>query len=105
MGSSSFARHEPAEYFPGQSLQSDEELAEAAGNISTSIYHPVGTCAMGPDGDPGAVVDSRLRVRGGLTGLRIVDASVMPRITSGNTNSPTLAIAAKAAEMMLEDNS
>ena len=82
-------------------LQSEEDLAKAAGDIGTTIFHPVGTAKMGPR-RPDAVVDERLRVRG-LEGLRIADASVMPRITSGNTNSPTLMIAEKAAEMILAD--
>jgi choline dehydrogenase len=96
------ARYTPEEYLPGAALQSDAELARAAGEISTTIYHPVGTCRMGPDGDAGAVVDGRLKVRG-IDGLRVADASVMPAITSGNTNSPTLMIAEKAAEMIRDD--
>ena len=95
-------RYAPAEYLPGPDVQTDEQLAKAAGDIGTTIFHPVGTCKMGPDTDPFAVVDSRLRCRG-VPGLRIVDASVMPTITSGNTNSPTLMIAERAAEMILQD--
>ncbi|MDP0919827.1 GMC oxidoreductase, partial [Klebsiella pneumoniae] len=74
----------------------DADLARLAGDIATTIFHPVGTCKMGRPHDPMAVVDSRLRVRG-VTGLRVADASVMPTITSGNTNSPTLMIAEKLA--------
>ena len=87
---------------PAQTCQSDDELARAAGEIGTTIFHPVGTAKMGLAQDPLAVVDERLRVHG-LGGLRVVDASVMPRITSGNTNSPTMMIAEKAAEMILAD--
>jgi choline dehydrogenase len=94
------ARFSPEEYSPGVQVQSDEDLARAAGDISTTIFHPVGTCRMGSD--PMAVVDDRLRVHG-LTGLRVADASIMPTITSGNTNSPTVMIAEKAADMMKED--
>jgi choline dehydrogenase len=93
-------RFEPEEFLPGPAIQSDEELAKAAGQIGTTIFHPVGTCKMGPD--PSAVVDERLSVRG-LVGLRVVDASVMPTITSGNTNSPTVMIAEKASDMIRED--
>ncbi|MDR5867423.1 GMC family oxidoreductase [Halomonas koreensis] len=91
-----FARYAPEEIKPGIACQSDEALAEAAGDIGTTIFHPVGTTAMGRDDDPMAVVDARLRVRG-VDGLRVVDAGVMPSITSGNTNAPTLMIAEKAA--------
>ncbi|MBZ8140388.1 choline dehydrogenase [Rubrivivax gelatinosus] len=87
----------PREIKPGPQYSSDEELARLAGDIGTTIFHPVGTCRMGRDDDEGAVVDSRLRVRG-VAGLRIADASVMPTITSGNTNSPTLMIAERAAQ-------
>jgi choline dehydrogenase len=96
------ARYSPQEILPGVAFQTDEELAQAAGKIGTTIFHPVGTCRMGADNDPAAVVDSRLRVIG-LRGLRIVDASVMPTITSGNTNSPTLMIAERASEMIRAD--
>ena len=96
------ARYRPTEYKPGVEFQTDEELARLAGDIATTIFHPVGTCRMGRDDDPTAVVDSRLRVRG-IEGLRVVDASVMPTITSGNTNSPTLMIAERAAQWLLDD--
>jgi len=78
-------------------------LAKLAGDIATTIFHPVGTTKMGMANDPFAVVDSRLRVRG-VAGLRVVDAGVMPLITSGNTNSPTLMIAEKAAQWIVQDN-
>jgi choline dehydrogenase len=96
------ARYQPREIKPGMQFQSEDELARLAGDIGTTIFHPVGTCRMGRDDDPEAVVDSRLRVRG-IGGLRIVDASVMPTITSGNTNSPTLMIAERAAEWVLAE--
>ena len=92
-------KYAPEEYKPGTQFQSDAELAQLAGDIATTIFHPVGTAKMGSMGDPMAVVDSRLRVRG-VAGLRVVDAGVMPLITSGNTNSPTLMIAEKAAAMI-----
>jgi len=98
----SLARYGPRELKPGANLQSDDELAQAAGEIGTTIFHPVGTAKMGLAHDPAAVVDERLRVHG-LGGLRVVDASVMPRITSGNTGSPTMMIAEKAAEMIMTD--
>jgi choline dehydrogenase len=94
--------YRPVEIKPGAALISEADLLEAARAIGTTIFHPVGTAKMGIDGDPMAVVDERLRVRG-VTGLRVVDASVMPRITSGNTNSPTIMIAEKASEMILAD--
>ena len=96
------ALYAPQELKPGANLQSDDELARAAGEIGTTIFHPVGTAKMGLAQDPFAVVDERLRVHG-LMGLRVADASVMPRITSGNTGSPTMMIAEKAAEMILAD--
>ena len=94
------AAFEPVEYLPGVSLQSEEELRQAASAIGTTIFHPVGTCKMGQGRD--AVVDERLRVHG-VEGLRVVDASIMPTITSGNTCSPTLMIAEKAAQMIIAD--
>lgn len=96
------APYRPHEILPGLAYQTEEELQDAAGNVGTTIFHPVGTCRMGTADDPGAVVDSRLRVRG-VEGLRVVDASVMPVITSGNTNSPTLMIAERASDMLRAD--
>ncbi|SIT29712.1 GMC family oxidoreductase [Achromobacter sp. MFA1 R4] len=95
-------RYQPQEWLPGPAFQTEAELRQAAGKIGTTIFHPVGTCAMGRDPDGGAVVDARLRVHG-LQGLRIADASIMPLITSGNTNSPTIMIAERAAEMIGEE--
>jgi choline dehydrogenase len=90
------SKYQPQEFKPGPQYQSDEELARLAGDIASTIFHPVGTTKMGRADDASAVVDSHLRVRG-VAGLRVVDAGVMPTITSGNTNSPTLMIAEKAA--------
>ncbi|MDP2007660.1 MAG: GMC family oxidoreductase N-terminal domain-containing protein [Rubrivivax sp.] len=101
-GMPALAKYRPQEVKPGTQFQSDEELARLAGDIGTTIFHPVGTCRMGRAGEAGAVVDPRLRVQG-LAGLRIADASVMPTITSGNTNSPTLMIAERAAAWLLQD--
>ncbi|HJV63420.1 MAG TPA: GMC family oxidoreductase N-terminal domain-containing protein [Albitalea sp.] len=96
------ARYRPQEVKPGVQFQSDEELAKLAGDIGTTIFHPVGTAKMGPASDPQAVVDARLRVHG-VRGLRVVDASIMPTITSGNTNSPVLMIAERAARWIAEE--
>jgi choline dehydrogenase len=96
------AGYQPQEWKPGPQYQSDEELARLAGDIATTIFHPVGTTKMGADDDPLAVLDSQLRVRG-IAGLRVVDAGAMPTITSGNTNSPTLMMAEKAAEWIVQD--
>ena len=92
----------PEEFKPGVQYQSDADLAKLAGDIASTIFHPVGTTRMGREDDPMAVVDSRLRVRG-ISGLRVVDAGVMPTITSGNTNSPTLMMAEKAAQWIAND--
>ncbi|MDR6427974.1 choline dehydrogenase [Variovorax paradoxus] len=92
--------YKPVEYKPGPQYETDEQLARLAGDIGTTIFHPVGTTAMGPARDPLSVVDSHLRVHG-VKNLRVVDAGVMPTITSGNTNSPTLMIAEKAARWIL----
>ena len=101
------ARYKPEEWKPGVQYQTDDELARLAGDIATTIFHPVGTAKMGADSDPMAVLDSRMRVRDGrgnlIHGLRVVDASAMPTITSGNTNSPTLMMAEKAAGWLRED--
>ena len=98
------AMFKPEEYLPGQQVRDDDEAAleQAAGDIGTTIFHPVGTARMGREDDVRAVVDARLRVIG-LRGLRVIDASVMPSITSGNTNSPVMMIAEKGATMVLEE--
>jgi choline dehydrogenase len=93
-------RYRPEEFLPGPQYETDEDLIRQAGLIGTTIFHPVGTCKMGSD--PAAVVDAELRVRG-LDGLRIVDASVMPKIVSGNTASPVVMIAEKAADLIRAD--
>jgi len=100
MAQAPMQRFSPQEKRPGEAAQSDAELLQAARDLGTTIFHPVGTAKMGLASDPMAVVDEQLRVFG-VAGLRIADASVMPRITSGNTNSPTMAIAEKAARMIL----
>jgi choline dehydrogenase len=102
MQQAAMAPFQPQEIKPGVQYQSDEDLARLAGDIGTTIFHPVGTAKMGHDQDPEAVVNSRLQVRG-VKSLRIADASIMPRITSGNTNAPTLMIAERAAEWIIQD--
>ena len=101
------AAYRPEEYRPGPQYQTDEDLARLAGDIATTIFHPVGTTKMGADRDPMAVLDARMRVRDGsgglIAGLRVVDAGAMPTITSGNTNSPTLMMAEKAAAWVRAD--
>jgi len=97
------APYRPEEYRPGAHLRSEEDLLAAAAELGTTIFHPVGTAAMGLPSDPLAVLDERLRVRG-TEGLRVIDASAMPRIPSGNTSSPTLMIAEKGAAMVIEDS-
>ena len=103
MAQPALARYRPAEHLPGPGVTDDDAaLAQAAGDIGTTIFHPVGTAKMGLASDPMAVVDARLRVIG-LQGLRVVDASVMPTITSGNTNTPTIMIAEQGAGFVLAD--
>ena len=97
MAARALERFNPREWKPGPELQSDEALLKAAGDLGTTIFHPVGTCRMGSD--EMAVVNDRLSVRG-VDGLRVIDASVMPQITSGNTNAPTVMIAEKGAEFV-----
>ena len=96
VGQPALTRYRPEEVRPGAQFATEEQLIEAAGQIGTTIFHPVGTAAMG------RVVDARLRVQG-VDWLRVIDASVMPTITSGNTNAPTMMIAEKGAEMVLAD--
>jgi len=102
MAQPALQKYQPEEYKPGTQFQTDAELAQLAGDIATTIFHPVGTTKMGREEDAMAVVDARLKVHG-VAGLRVVDAGVMPLITSGNTNSPTLMIAEKAAQWIVED--
>jgi choline dehydrogenase len=99
MRARALARYAPEEWRPGPACERDEDLVKAAGDLGSTIFHPVGTCKMG--GDTMAVVDDRLRVRG-VERLRVIDASIMPRITSGNTNAPTYMIAERGAEFILE---
>ncbi len=104
MSQPALAPFKPEEHLPGPAVGDDDEaLAKAAGDIGTTIFHPVGTARMGTPSDPSSVVDERLRVIG-LGQLRVIDASIMPTITSGNTNTPTAMIATKGAKMVLEDN-
>jgi choline dehydrogenase len=99
MATQAMAKYSPEEYRPGASIANDDELARAAGELGTTIFHPVGTCKMGRDAM--AVVDDELRVHG-VGRLRVVDASVFPRITSGNTNAPTYVVAEKGARAILK---
>jgi choline dehydrogenase len=98
MAAKALAKYEPEEYRPGMAVEKTKDLEKAAGELGTTIFHPVGTCRMG--NDPMAVVDDRLRVRG-VERLRVIDASVFPRITSGNTNAPTYVVAEKGARAIL----
>jgi choline dehydrogenase len=101
MAAKALAKYQPEEYRPGRAIANDNELARAAGELGTTIFHPVGTCKMGRD--PMAVVDDELRVHG-VERLRVIDASVFPRITSGNTNAPTYVIAEKGARAILKSS-
>ena len=100
MTAQALAKYRPEEWKPGPQAESDAELFKAAGDLGTTIFHPVGTCRMGSDAT--SVVDDRLRVHG-IAGLRVIDASIMPRITSGNTNAPVYVIAEHGARMLIED--
>lgn len=102
MSQPALARYRPMEEKPGENCTSDDDILTAVGDLATTIFHPVGTARMGPDDDDGAVTDARLRVRG-VTGLRVGDASIMPTITSGNTNAPSVMIGEKGAAMILEE--
>jgi choline dehydrogenase len=94
------AHFSPEEFRPGSSIQTDADIVRGVGDISTTIFHSAGTVAMG--NGPQSVLDHRLRVRG-IDALRVADASIMPTITSGNTNAPSIMIAEKASDMILED--
>jgi len=100
MAARALTRFEPDEWLPGPAVESNAALSHAAGDLGTTIFHPVGTCKMGSDAN--AVVNDRLAVHG-VDGLRVIDASIMPQITSGNTNAPTVMIAEKGAEFILQD--
>ena len=102
--SKALKKYQPEEFMPGPAFQTDEELVKAAGDIGTTIFHPVGTCRMGRANDPSAVVDTDFRVRG-IERLRVIDASIMPTITSGNTNAPTIMIAERASEIVRRTSS
>jgi choline dehydrogenase len=95
-----FKKYEPEEYRPGAHITEDEELVKEGSNFTQTIFHPVGTCKMGQD--EMSVVDEKLKVRG-IQNLRVIDASIMPNITSGNTNAPTIMIAEKGADMMIKN--
>ncbi len=95
-----FKKYETEEYRPGLHIQDDEELVKAGSDYTQTIFHLVGTCKMGKDDD--AVVSEKLKVHG-IENLRVIDASIMPNITSGNTNAPTIMIAEKGADMILND--
>jgi choline dehydrogenase len=99
MAAKALSAYQPEEFRPGAEIQEEKQLERAAGQLGTTIFHPVGTCKMG--NDPMAVVDDELRVRG-IGRLRVVDASIFPRITSGNTNAPTYVIAEKGARAILK---
>jgi choline dehydrogenase len=98
--SETFKKYKPEEYRPGINLNDDEEIVKACSNYAQTIFHPVGTCKMGQDDM--AVVDNKLRVKG-VKNLRVIDASIMPNIVSGNTNAPTIMIAEKGADMILKN--
>ncbi len=100
LGSEEFRKYEPTEALPGAEAQTDDQLRDYILENSATIFHPVGTCKMGTD--EGAVVDARLRVHG-VRCLRVVDASIMPRVTGGNTNAPSILIGEKAADMIKQD--
>src|SRR5207342_3317020 len=101
MATRALAKYQPEEYRPGQAVQADRDLEKAAGELGTTIFHPVGTCKMGKD--PLAVVDDELRVHG-IGRLRVIDASIFPRIPPGNTNPPTSVLAEKGARAILKPN-
>ena len=102
MAAPALAPFNPRELKPGPHITTEEELQRAAGDLGTTIFHPVGTCKMGPAHDNQAVVDDHLRVHG-VAGLRVIDASIMPTITSGNTNAPTVMIAERGADFIRKD--